>query len=185
MLRIISGEHRGRVIKTLEGTNTRPTTDRVKESLFNIIQSRLEDSTILDLFAGSGNLGLESLSRGSTYAVFVEKSLKALSVIKQNIDMLGYKNKSEVIAGDVVKAISALGTSNRSFHIIFIDPPYGKGLELSVLTAIENSNILAPNGIIVLEHLTFKPQPEEVGLLKRYDVRKYGNTSISFYRKDD
>lgn len=184
MLRIISGERGGRIIKSVEGINTRPTTDRTKESLFNILHNILSGSTVLDLFAGSGNLGLEALSRGSDYAVFVERNRKAVSIINENIKDLGYVHKSNVIKEDAFKAVVKLSALNLVFDIIFLDPPYKEELEVPIITCICENNILSNNGIVVLEHLTSNQQPDNIGFLIRYDLRKYGNTSISFYRRD-
>lgn len=184
MLRIISGERRGRTIKTLGGSSTRPTSDRVKESLFNIIQARLPGSSILDLFSGSGNLGLEAMSRGGEEAVFVEKNPNALAVLRENCRSLDYMDYIEILPYDVLKAIPVLAAKNRSFDIVFMDPPYDHDLETPAITALDRCNLVKDDGIIIVEHLMEDEQQDIIGSFKRYDIRKYGNTAISLYRKE-
>jgi 16S rRNA (guanine966-N2)-methyltransferase len=185
MLRIISGERRGRVIKTVEGSDTRPTSDKVKESLFNIIRSKLPDSHILDIFSGTGNLGLEALSQGCAEVVFIERDPRALTVLRANCKGLGYMQRSRIIPKDALKALKILGDNRESFDIVFMDPPYGKGHEAPVLVALSSYGLLKRDGIIVVEHLSKDAQPDMIEGLLRYDYRKYGNTSISFYRRED
>lgn len=184
MLRIISGERKGRVIKTIAGSNTRPTTDRVKESLFNIILPKLPGSSVLDLFSGTGNLGLEALSRGAETTYFVEKNRAALKVLHENCHSLGYEDCSEIFPYDVKRAIAAISKQDIAFDIIFMDPPYAQGLEVPIIQSLAEFHLLKPDGIIVVEHLTVNQLPLSIDSLSRYDHRKYGNTSISFYRKE-
>lgn len=183
MLRIISGEKRGRLLKTPEGCSTRPTSDRVKESLFNILQGRMAAARVLDLFAGSGSLGLEALSRGARQAVFVEKDPKAAAILRSNCDALGYGDKSEILVKDAAAALALLAGRHASFDVILMDPPYDRCLEAPILEAVSAQGILDPQGIFVLEHLTWDPMPEAVASLSRRDCRRYGNTSISFYQR--
>ena len=184
MLRIISGSLKGRSLKTLNGNNTRPTADRVKESLFNIIHSRLPGSTVLDLFAGTGNLGLEAISRGSNIAVFVEKDRKALAVLRDNCKALGCTENTVVMPMDVLRAIKCLQDKGFVFDIVFMDPPYDRDFELPVIMALSESRIVRGDGIIIVEHMTTDDQPDTAGDFTRFDTRRYGNTSISFYRKE-
>ena len=184
MLRIISGEHRGRLLKTVPGRNTRPTSDKVKESLFNILQPRLYDSTVLDLFSGTGNLGLESLSRGCKKAVFVEKNPAALAVLRENCRSLNYMDCAEIIPYDVIKALHILSENKREFDIVFMDPPYEHDLEVPAIEALDKGNLVKDDGIIVVEHLLNDEMPGCIGCFSRYQIRKYGNTALSFYRKE-
>lgn len=184
MLRIISGERRGRLIKTVSGNNTRPTTDRVKESLFNILMPKLPGSSVLDLFSGTGNLGLEALSRGCEEAVFVEKDPRALAVLRENCRSLDYEDYAEVVPLDVSKAIPALSAKGRKFDIVFMDPPYDHDLEAPTIKALDQYGLLKDDGIIVVEHLLLDEQQERIGRFIRYDIRKYGNTALSMYRKE-
>jgi 16S rRNA (guanine966-N2)-methyltransferase len=184
MLRIISGERRGRLIKTVSGNSTRPTTDRVKESLFNILMPKLPGSSVLDLFSGTGNLGLEALSRGCEEAVFVEKDPKALAVLRENCRSLDYQDNTAVIPLDVRRAIPALSTKGRTFDIVFMDPPYDRDLEAPVIEALDTYGLLKDDGIIVVEHLLLDRQQDSIGGFTRYDIRKYGSTALSLYRKE-
>lgn len=178
-MRIISGQSRGRKLKTLEGMNTRPTADRVKESLFNIIGNNIVDSKVLDLFAGSGALGLEALSRGASECVFVDSSKDAINIIKENIKLCRQEVNSRVINDDYMLALKLV--SNKKFDFIFVDPPYSKGIEIKVLENVEN--ILADEGIVIVETDQADILPDEVNNLIKYDARKYGRTIISFFIK--
>ncbi|MDD2503915.1 MAG: 16S rRNA (guanine(966)-N(2))-methyltransferase RsmD [Clostridia bacterium] len=184
MLRIISGERKGRVIKTIEGTNTRPTSDRVKESLFNTLMFKLPGSSILDLFSGTGNLGLESLSRGAAEVVFVEKNSSALHILRYNLKSLEYWESAQVLPYDVKQAVKLLSKQAKTFDIVFMDPPYDKAMEVPVITALDEADLLKENGIIAAEHLFQSQLPQNIGSFIRYDLRKYRNTAISFYRKE-
>jgi len=182
ILRIIAGCWKGRNLVSLKGSSTRPTYDRIKEAMFNILQGYIPDSLVLDLFAGTGNLGLEALSRGCKKVVFVEKNPRAVRVLNKNRSNLGCLNQSHVICDDVFRVIRYLSGKER-FDLIFADPPYDKGLEILVLNAIAENDILQPQGIIVLEHSSKVDQPDEVENIKKIQTRKYGSTSISFFRK--
>jgi len=179
-MRIISGQFRGRKLKTLEGMNTRPTADRVKESLFNILNSKVYDSKVLDLFAGSGALGLEALSRGAESCVFVDSSKEAINIIKENIKLCKIEEKSKVINKDYLEVLKS---TNEKFDIIFVDPPYSKGIEIRVLENVKN--ILSDKGIVIIETDQTDITPEEINGLVKYDSRKYGRTIISFYTHDE
>lgn len=184
MPRIIAGERRGRIIRTLQGRNTRPTSDRVKESLFNIIQERLQSSRVLDLYAGTGSLGLESLSRGCRDVVFVENDPSAVRVLRDNCRSLDYMEYCEILPFDVQKAIEWLSGKKQVFDIILMDPPYNREFEVRTISALEQGNLVGDEGIIIVEHLATDEQDERVGNFRRYDLRKYGNTALSFYRKE-
>jgi 16S rRNA (guanine966-N2)-methyltransferase len=184
MLRIISGERKGRVIKTVAGSRTRPTTDKVKESLFNILQFKLSGSYVLDLFSGTGNLGLEALSRGAEKTVFVEKDKKALQVLHENCCSLGYAECADILPYDVKKALPLLSEQSMLFDIVFMDPPYYQGFEVPTIQSLDKDNLVRHNGILVVEHLAQQELPRCIGSFSRYDFRKYGNTAISFYRKE-
>lgn len=184
MLRIISGKYRGRYIKTLSENNTRPTTNRIKESLFNIIQNHIAASSVLDLFSGSGSLGLEALSRGSNKVVFVEKNRRAFELLRKNCLMLDCMDSVELLNTDALKAIPYLGKSHKQFDIIFIDPPYDSKIDQDIFPLIEENKLVSKDGIIVYEHMTASTKAEKIGAFVQYDNRNYGYTSISFYRKE-
>lgn len=149
-MRIIAGTARSLPLKTIEGRDTRPTTDKIKETLFNVLQFDVPDSYFLDLFAGSGQIGLEALSRGAKYAVFVENARKAVACINENINFTKFNQNAAVISSDAVTAIRTL-EGKYKFDIIFMDPPYNMELEKEVLETISTSDILKPSSIIVVE----------------------------------
>lgn len=149
-MRIIAGIARSLPLKTLEGLDTRPTTDRIKETLFNIIQSDLPNCYFLDLFSGSGQMGLEAVSRGASYAVFVENNKKAAAVIADNISFTKFGEKSKLYTMDVMAALRSM-EDNYRFDYIFMDPPYGKGLEKEMLTYLCSSSLLKEDSQIIVE----------------------------------
>lgn len=180
-VRVIAGEIGGRQLKAPKGNDTRPTTDRVKESLFSIINPRIAGARILDLFAGTGGLAIEALSRGAASAVLVDHSAAAIKVINENIELTGLKEKARVYKGDFSKSCSAMGRKNYSFDIIFLDPPYERGFDTLALKQIHINHLLADDGLIVVEHSS----REEVGipqgvLYQNIRTERYGETSLSF-----
>lgn len=178
-MRVISGSARGLKLKSPEGLNTRPTTDRIKESLFNIISPYLYNCSFLDLFSGSGAIGIEALSRGAKDATFVEFNINSIEIIKQNINLSKFKEKSTIYNLDVVEAINILGNNNKKFDIIFLDPPYDKGLLLPSLKKIEEKDLLKNNGFIICEqHIN---EPEIIlNNLYTYRVKEYKITKMVF-----
>lgn len=179
IMRIISGVCRGRKLNTLEGDNTRPTLDRVKESVFNILQNFFADKNVLDLFAGSGALGLEALSRGAEFCVFVDSSKSAVRVIESNIKACRFEDKSEVYLGDFQGAISKF--RNKRFDIVFLDPPYHKGLGVEALKLLYDAT--SDDAIVILEIDGDEEVFECVGGFAKYDLRSYGRVKVVFYRK--
>lgn len=149
-MRIIAGTARSLPLKTLDGLDTRPTTDRIKETLFNILQPDIPGCYFLDLFAGSGQIGLEALSRGAAYAVFVENNKKAAKCVEENVRFTKFEQKSRLMVQDVRSALAMLEGSYQ-FDIVFMDPPYDKGLEKQVLSALADSPILKADSLIVVE----------------------------------
>ena len=180
-MRVISGEFRGRNLEQLVGMEIRPTSDRVKESLFNMLGTRLIDCAFLDLFAGTGGIGIEAYSRGAAQVVFIDESAKSIKVLKTNLDKLHISDKVEVYNIDYLNAINKLAYNNKKFDIIFIDPPYLKGFEQNALAKISEYKMLADEGIIVVEHDLKDKMPENTGELKLTRQKRYGNTMLSFY----
>ena len=179
-MRIIAGSARSLPLKTLEGMNTRPTTDKIKETLFNVLQGDIPGCYFLDLFAGSGQIGLEALSRGGNYAVFVENNRKAAKCIEENINFTKFDKQSLLMNSDVLTALRML-EGKYKFDVIFMDPPYNKGFIEPALKAITEKGILSDNGIIVLESddTDFYGAADKLEILKQ---RKYGRTYITIYR---
>lgn len=150
-MRVISGIARSVPLITPDGQETRPTSDQTKETLFNILQGYVEGSDFLDLFAGSGQIGVEALSRGANSAVFVEKSETAVKCIKSNVEKTKFTDKSNIIKSDVLSGIRMLEAQKRRFDIIFLDPPYRMELEKAVIEAVDKTDILKEDGIMIIE----------------------------------
>lgn len=184
-MRIISGKARGTKLYTLDGTATRPTLDRVKESLFNIIQNDIEDSTVLDLFSGSGAIGLEFLSRGAKRAVLCDSSKDAIKIIKQNVQKTHFEEKVEVYNMEFTKLVERL--QNQKFDIIYIDPPYATDFIKISLEKIIEYELVNENTKIIVET---DDETRILNQIEKMDVeitdkRKYGRATIIFlkYRK--
>lgn len=150
-MRVIAGSARRLQLKAPEGMDTRPTADRVKESLFNMLTPDLYGCAFLDLFSGSGAIGIEALSRGANKAVFVDKSAVCAGIIKDNLEFTRLSERAEIIADDIYSAIDMLGYRGDKFDIIFMDPPYREGYYFHVLAEIKKAGILSPDGFVVAE----------------------------------
>ena len=149
-MRVITGSRRSIPLITIDGLDTRPTTDRIKETLFNILQSDIEDARFLDLFAGSGQIGIEALSRGASYAVFVEQNRKCIECIQQNLTKTKFLDESKVIASSMPDCLKTL-RNDEPFDIIFMDPPYQSGLEPAVLQTIYDMELCHDDTLIIIE----------------------------------
>ena len=182
-MRIIAGEFRGRKIIQPESGEVRPTKDRIREAVFNVLAPVIPDSTVLDIFAGAGAYGLEGLSRGAKSALFVEKDRGCAGVISENIRILGVEAISEVMSGDASESIAKLGERKDKFDIIFADPPYNKNMIKNILIIINDYDILSPSGLLVVEHHVREVLPESQGGLFICKTKTYGKTSISMYQK--
>ena len=150
-MRVIAGKAKRLQLKTIPGMETRPTTDRIKETLFNMLMSDIYDVSFLDLFAGSGGIGIEALSRGARHAVFVDSNKKAADIIKDNLSTTHFSGQAEIYNMPVLKAVRRLYESNTIFDVVFMDPPYNKGMETEVLRCPEFYNILADDALIIIE----------------------------------
>ena len=180
MMRIIAGEWRGRRLETREGMDVRPTPERVKEALFNILQFQLEGRRVLDLFAGSGQLGLEALSRGAAEAVFVDESRDSAAVVKRNIASLKAEAKTRLYQTDFA---AFLMRHQEPFDIVFLDPPYRSGkLEAALPLAAAITN---PGGTIIAEHPTDEELPDEAGDFRKGKSYRYGKIYLTVYRHKD
>ena len=182
-MRIITGSARGCRLKTPKGADvTRPTADRVKESLFNILGQMVAGRKVLDIFAGTGNLGLEALSRGAESAVFVDKATAKL--IAENLQLTRLQEKGIVRSGDVFAELSRQAAGKAEFSLIFCDPPYHKGLWQQALRQIDGSDgLMAENGILVVEHGAEENEIPELSRLQLVHNRRYGHTTqLSFFQ---
>lgn len=182
MTRIIAGEKRGTQILAPQGLDTRPTTDRVREALFGSIQFEISGAVILDLFAGSGALGLEALSRGAKESVFCDRYDDPVKIIKKNIARLGYHNRAKVLKNDYIHAIKVF-QNTKKFDIVFIDPPYRSGYYDDVFKRLAEQEVLASGALLIAE----SEKPIEIGIdgYVRYKNKKYGRTHLTFFRWDN
>lgn len=178
-MRVIGGEKRGTKLFSLEGNDTRPTTDRVKESLFNIIQWEIRDKKVLDLFAGSGGLGIEALSRGASYAVFVDGNEDAVKIIRKNIEKLRYEEKCSILYADYKKVLNNI----QNYDIIFLDPPYKSDLIEKSLHLILTNKLLSQDGIVICETEKNR-QFQYNGFFMKKEVC-YGITKLCFLKQED
>ncbi len=182
-MRVISGKCRGTKLAAPDGLNTRPTTDRIKETLFNMIAFDLPDCRFLDLFSGSGAIGIESLSRGAKRAVFVENNKQALACIESNLQKTRLKENSQIYPIDVLSALKLLGQNKEKFDIIFMDPPYKLTFIAEVLQKIIDYDLLADEGYIILERSSNTTIPNAKNLVL-WKEKRYKTTTINFFRKD-
>lgn len=178
-MRIITGELKGRKLDTPIGNDVRPTTDKVKESIFNLLMTETEGSVCVDLFAGTGNLGLEALSRGASRCYFGDKSRDSINLIKSNIKKCKVEDRSIVLAGDYTKCLARV---REKIDIFFLDPPYKDGLYEKCLEIIDSLDLLNEEGIIIAEHGARVDMPEKCGKLYKTKERKYGTIKVSIYK---
>lgn len=184
-MRVIAGEKRHLLLKTLNDLSIRPTTDKIKETLFNMIQFDVQGTNFLDLFAGTGAIGIEALSRGAKMATFVDNNDKAIKVIKENLEHTGLADKANVIKSDASLSLENLSRKNESYDIVFMDPPYDKDLYRPVFEKLARSNIINNNTIIILEVAL---KDDAVGVedmrFKISKIKKYkSNKHIFFVKK--
>ena len=184
-MRVISGTAKGRKLASFRGDRIRPTADRVKEALFNIITSNfgpIDGKTVLDLFSGTGNLGIEAVSRGAAKAVFVDEAPGSISVLRKNIETCGLSERAEVLRTSVLHGTRFLSKRGESFDLVFLDPPYEKGLVEETLKAIVTDGIINDGAVVIVEHSLRETPSDEYEGLTLTDRRKYGDTEISFYQ---
>ena len=180
-MRVITGKARGVTVKTPEGMQTRPTTDRVKEALFSIIQFEIPGAAVLDLFGGTGQLGIEALSRGAKRAVFVDAADSACRLIRENLKRTKLEQDAQVVKSDY---LSYLSRCRETFQIILLDPPYAEVFLENALKRITEIDILQSGGIIVAERPVGKELPWDFDGFTRSKDYKYGSTLLTLYRKD-
>lgn len=186
-MRVIAGKYRHRLLKTLRGRALRPTSDRLRETLFNILGASVEDSVFVDLYAGTGAIGIEALSRGAAEVIFIEKHASAANLIRRNLESLGALSGAVILAVDAVRGLDQI--AHRRFgerlqaDYIFLDPPYAALEEyLRVLEYLDQSKLLAPSGIIIVEHRSGLELPERLSQIERVRLVEQGDAALSFYR---
>lgn len=177
-MRIIAGEYKGRRLASPQDYSIRPTTDKVKEALFSILADRIYGRRVLDLFAGTGNLGIEALSRGAEICVFADSSRESLRLIRENIAHCKAEDGAQIEVGDYRKV---LGKQSEPFDVILLDPPYDKGLLDDCLRLIAENHLLTDDGVIVAEHRKEESMPQELYGFKKEKERKYGIVVLSIY----
>lgn len=182
-MRVISGDRKGHFLKKPKNRNIRPTQDRVKEALFNILGYIPEDSIVLDLFSGSGSIGIEFLSRGAKKCYFIDNSRDSIKIIKQNLSNTRLLNKATVYKMDAFIAINRFSNKDMKFDYIYIDPPYFKEIVEPILEELCKVDILKENGIVVVEHSKKITLKDSVEFLRKRDSRNYGDKSLTFYKK--
>jgi len=181
-MRIIGGDSKGRRIYSPKNSKTRPTSDGIKESLFNILQE-VSGKTFLDLFAGCGSVGLEALSRGAAKVVFVEKNPVMANAIRRNLRELGIINKYEILEAVVAKGIKKLQSKGERFDILFADPPYERGFIREIFQCLGEGEMILSNGVVILQHSIREDIPETLkGKFMLIDQRRYGDTLLSFFK---
>jgi len=181
-MRVIAGEYKGRPLQAVPGKGTRPTTDKVKESIFNIIGPYFEGGWVLDLYAGTGGLGIEALSRGAEKAIFVELDPRAFQVVKTNLTALKLGDRAEVYRNDAGRALKALAKREAQFDMVFLDPPYAKQQIAKEIAYMLETGLLRPSAWIVAEHDAADQLPETIGACTVQRIATYGDTTITIYR---
>ncbi|MDO4711654.1 MAG: 16S rRNA (guanine(966)-N(2))-methyltransferase RsmD [Peptostreptococcaceae bacterium] len=182
-MRVISGTARGKKLKSPVDESVRPTLDRVKENLFNIIGSGIRDAVVLDLFAGSGALGIEALSRGAKRCVFVDNDKRSIELVRQNLKETRLAEHAVVHLAEAQSIIQKLCAEGQKFDYIFIDPPYCQGIVQKILKQLEKCNIMQEEGFVIIETDRFERPPEEISDLLKIKEREYSNTRISIFRR--
>jgi 16S rRNA (guanine966-N2)-methyltransferase len=179
-LRIIAGKYKGRRLKTPRGSAIRPTADRIREAIFNILGGGCRDRQVFDIFAGTGALGLEALSRGANRAVFVDNRRTAVDAIRRNIAVCGCEENSAVFLADVRRQLDCLNQVERTAELVFLDPPYQLDLIRPALQHLVRRSLVAPEARLVIEHSVHEALPELEGHFRLDDRRRYGKTLVSF-----
>jgi 16S rRNA (guanine966-N2)-methyltransferase len=188
-MRVIAGTYRSRILKSLKGLALRPTSDRLRETLFNVLGQAVGGARFLDLFAGTGAVGIEAISRGASDVVVIENHAPAATLIRKNLDSLGVRSGATVLGVDVLRGLEMLLAASRKggaapFDFVFLDPPYAAAEEYArVLRFLGAASFLAPNSIVIAEHRHNFELPARAGALVRYRVLKQGDAALSFYRQ--
>jgi 16S rRNA (guanine(966)-N(2))-methyltransferase RsmD len=186
-MRVIAGTYRSRILKSLKGLELRPTSDRLRETLFNVLGAGVAGSRFIDLFAGTGAMGIEALSRGADEVVFVENHAPAAALIRRNLESLGVRTGATVLCMDALRGLEKIASGKEEkfsqYDYVFLDPPYAAANDYArVLESLGSGNLLAPSGVVIAEHRHSFDLPE-ARALQRYRVLKQGDAALSFYRR--
>jgi 16S rRNA (guanine966-N2)-methyltransferase len=180
-MRVIGGIHRGRRLRTIGGLAVRPTSDRLRETLFNILAERISGSRFLDICAGSGAVGIEALSRGASTVTFIESSRKACAVIEANLASLGIAQEATIITRDAAASLKWLDRESKQLDIAFFDPPYASEIYPHVMKQLGSTNLLAREALVIVEYRTKTPPAPECGKLRIFREVKQGESALAFY----
>ena len=180
-MRVNAGSAKGKKLKSRPGKDVRPTSDKVKEAVFNTIGQNQEGSHFLDLFSGTGGMGIEALSRGADSCVFIEKNTECVKIIYENLKITGLSHRARVIKTDVFRGLAKLQGENQRFDFIYMDPPYFKTFYVPVIEAISERGLLKKDGVLIVEHFKNIIFPEKVFELEQGKIKKYGDTVITYY----
>ena len=183
-MRVIAGQYKGRRLKALDGIAVRPTSDRMRETLFNILAPRIEDARFVDVCAGSGAVGIEALSRGAGQVTFIESARKATSVISENLRHCGITNDFKFISRDAIAAMKYLAYEKQQFDIIYFDPPYDSDIYSPVMWQIAQNNLLAEDGVLIVEHRRQLPLAPNYDDLRPYRELVQGESVLTFFRME-
>jgi 16S rRNA (guanine966-N2)-methyltransferase len=184
-MRVIGGLAKGRRLRTGRGSEIRPTSDYLKEVIFDILGGLVRDGAFLDLFAGSGNVGIEALSRGAQEAIFVDSSPLSIRLIQNNLQVTGLLDRATLMRAKALPAMRSLESRGHRFRVIFIDPPYRRSLTLLTLTALSRFDLLEKGGLVIVEHFHKEELPPSVpGLIRTRQVR-HGESELSFYARNE
>ena len=182
-MRIVAGSAKGRVLAAPKSDDViRPTADRVRETLFNVLGQRCDGLTVLDLFAGTGALGLEAVSRGAIKAVLVDRDREALELCRLNASALKFTDRVEIVSASAIAAIGMLGKKRQVFELVFSDPPYALIAGVSVLEALGQAKLVSDGGVVVIEHGKEEQLPERVGDFSQIDERDFGTAIVTLFR---
>jgi 16S rRNA (guanine966-N2)-methyltransferase len=182
-MRVISGNLKGRRLINPDGTMVRPTGSRVKEALFSIIGEKVVDSTFVDCFSGTGNIGIEAVSRGAAHAFFIERNPRVVEILKRNVKNLGLTDRVSVMTLDALKGAKALGKLGVSADIFFLDPPYAYSRTVEIIFALLEHDVIAPEGVLIWQHSAKTVPGSSYGQLKPDSTRFYGDTGITFFTR--
>ena len=183
-MRVIAGKFRSRTLAAPRGLDTRPTSDRLRETLFNVLAPRIEGAAFLDLYAGSGANGIEALSRGADRVVFVEKAASAIAAIRANLSALGIREGWQLEARSAAASVKRLVEQGQRFNVVFLDPPYRAAEEYALVLGVlggECNSLLAEDAIVIAEHHRKQTLEDEYGKLRRYRLLEQGDAALSFY----
>jgi 16S rRNA (guanine(966)-N(2))-methyltransferase RsmD len=181
-MRVIAGALKGQRLTTPMGWTTRPTADQVRIACLDTLMPYLETGPFLDLFAGAGGVGIEALSRGAPSAVFVEQDRQAVTALEDNIDRLGLTGRARAFRQDVLRAIESLAREGARFGVVFLDPPYASADAAPALERLARGDCLLPGAVVVAQHPTKAPPPAEPGALTLWKSRRFGETTLTFFR---